>query len=171
MATFPFAHCPKESYKERPRAFGAPRSNGTRKHAGCDLIAPVGTPIFAVADGVVIEASNKEFYHRTHSVTIQHPGFIARYCEIMGLGPGIAEKKTVCGGDVVAYVGRMFTTSMLHFEVYAGILTGRLTVLANKPYKRRSDILNPTPLLDRLSRHVLESHDPIEPNASVGPTK
>jgi hypothetical protein len=77
----------------------------------------------------------------------------------------------VKAGDLIAYVGRMFTMSMLHFEAYAGTLTGPLTVPKNKPYKRRADIINPTALLDRLASHVLQSHDPIEPIASAGAAK
>jgi murein DD-endopeptidase MepM/ murein hydrolase activator NlpD len=57
MATFPFAHRPKESYKERPRSFGSPRNGGKRKHAGCDLYVVPGTEVLAVEDGVVVPCS------------------------------------------------------------------------------------------------------------------
>lgn len=40
---------------DSPR-FGMVRNGGTRPHAGVDLDAPVGTPIFAVADGVITQA-------------------------------------------------------------------------------------------------------------------
>src|ERR1035438_5940841 len=59
MATFPLKHRPKESYKERPRSFGGPRAGGKRKHAGCDLYAPAGTEVLAVADGTVIGSSDE----------------------------------------------------------------------------------------------------------------
>jgi len=168
---FPLPFIPKLSYKTGGRRFGADRSK-ERKHAGCDLIAPVGTEIFAVADGIVIEANQRMvFYHGTHSLTVRHVGFVARYCEVSRFADGIRAGKAVKAGDLIAYVGRMFTMSMLHFEAYAGTLTGPLTVPKNKPYKRRADIINPTALLDRLASHVLQSHDPIEPIASAGAAK
>ena len=49
---FPLKQRPALSYHSGVRTFGAPRGNG-RLHAACDLIAPVGTPIFAVAKGVI----------------------------------------------------------------------------------------------------------------------
>jgi len=164
---FPLPFIPKLSYKIGGRKFGAPRDHG-RRHAGCDLIAPEGTPIFAVADGTVLEATRQEFYHGTFALVIRHVGFVARYCEIKGFGKGVVRGATVRAGDVVAYVGKMFTTSMLHFEAYAGTLHGELTVRHNKPFQRRADIIDPTALLGRLASHVLESHESVEPITSAG---
>lgn len=161
---FPLPFIPKLSYRTGARWFGARRANGKRLHAGCDLIAPVDTPIFAIADGIVLEADpDKEFYHHTKALIIRHGGFIVRYCEVKGFGPGIHRKAKVNAGDVVAYVGRMLTMSMLHFELYAGTLQGPLTVRANKPFQRRADLLNPTTLLDRLAQSVNQSGAPVQP--------
>ena len=44
-----------KDYHNGGKAFGSDRDDGKRAHAGCDLIAPVGTPIYAVADGTIIE--------------------------------------------------------------------------------------------------------------------
>ena len=51
---FPMRKQPTQSYKTGMRKFGSNRSDGTRKHAGCDLYAPVGTEILALKDGTVI---------------------------------------------------------------------------------------------------------------------
>jgi murein DD-endopeptidase MepM/ murein hydrolase activator NlpD len=75
----------------------------------------------------------------------------------------------VVAGQVIAYVGRMFTMSMLHFELYAGTQRGWLTDPRKKPFMRRSDLLDPTPLLDRLSRDVGRSHLPVQVLQSGGP--
>jgi murein DD-endopeptidase MepM/ murein hydrolase activator NlpD len=163
---FPLPFVPRFSYRVGGRRFGADRQNG-RKHAGCDLLAPEDTPIYAIADGVVIEASNKEFYHHTKAMVIRHGGFLVRYCEVKGFGPGIRAGKRVAAGDVVAYVGKMLVSSMLHFEVYAGTLTGPLTVRRNTPFQRRADLINPTAFLDRLARELNQSRAAFEPIASA----
>ncbi|PYJ30722.1 MAG: hypothetical protein DME90_02175 [Verrucomicrobia bacterium] len=51
---FPFPVVPAQSWEKPPLAFASPRAGGARLHAGCDLYFPKGTPIHAVADGVVI---------------------------------------------------------------------------------------------------------------------
>jgi len=39
--------------------------------------------------------------------------------------------------------------SMLHLELYSGKVTGPLTNPSNKPYLRRSDLIEPTSILDK----------------------
>jgi murein DD-endopeptidase MepM/ murein hydrolase activator NlpD len=148
---FPLPIVPHYSYKTGGRAFGAHRTP-TRKHAGCDLIVPKGTPIFAMADGVVAEWDrNKVFYRGTYAIAVQHLGYVARYCEIMDVVPGIGRGTIVKAGQPIAFVGKMFRDSMLHLEIYGGPYgKGRLSVPENKPFNRREDLQNPTPLLDRL---------------------
>jgi murein DD-endopeptidase MepM/ murein hydrolase activator NlpD len=77
---FPLSFIPSQSYKEGMRRFGARRDGGKRKHAGCDLYAPVGTPVRAVAKGIVIQFNY--FYLGTYYLTIDHDDFIVRYGEI-----------------------------------------------------------------------------------------
>jgi len=151
MSLFPLRKRPAASYKERPRGFGNPRANGARKHAGCDLYAPVGTEVLAVEDGEVI-AGPYVFYDVVDAVEIRHTsGIVVRYGEINKTGaPGIKVGAKVTAGQVVGYVGKMQTVSnsMLHFELFTGQGKGPLTDRSQKPFDRRSDLVDPTAFLD-----------------------
>jgi murein DD-endopeptidase MepM/ murein hydrolase activator NlpD len=120
------------------------------------LIAPPGTPIFAVGDGVVVEwNAKKEFYHHTFAVVVQHHGFVARYCEIRGVATGIGRGSIVKAGDHIADVREMLMDSMLHLEIYSKpYAVGPLTDRKNAPFQRRADLQNPTTLLDRLANDL-----------------
>jgi len=144
---FPLPFVPGLSYKTGGRSFGAQRADG-RRHAACDLIAPIGTKIIAVEQGTVIRGPYP-FYHGTYALEVRHTSFIARYCEIRGAAAGVGPGTAVRGGQVIAYVGRMHADSMLHFEMYSGQGHGPLTRRDNPPYQRRDDLIDPTPYLDR----------------------
>lgn len=152
---FPLAAPPKLDYhqsKHHKRWFGAGRSG--RLHAACDLIAPEGTPVYAIADGVVTRGKT-DFYHKTFAVEITHErGFVARYCEIAGVAPGTSLGARVKRGQVIAYVGKMHVDSMLHFELYAGTASGRLTIPNRAPFNRRQDLLDPTSYLDQARNNL-----------------
>jgi murein DD-endopeptidase MepM/ murein hydrolase activator NlpD len=165
---FPLAFVPKQDYHKstnHKRWYGAPRKNG-RWHAGCDLIAPVGTAIYAVDAGVVEMASDRGFVSGTRDdgtqfsvgvLAIKHDsGFWARYCEIKSLAKGVRKGTRVSKGQVVAYVGLMKKDHMLHFELYQGTATGDLglTQRSSKPYQRRSDLIDPTPYLDAWKQNL-----------------
>jgi murein DD-endopeptidase MepM/ murein hydrolase activator NlpD len=148
--SFPMTARPAESYKEGMRRFGANRSNG-RKHAGVDLYAPVGTPIYALDDGEVIQ-NLYHFYLGTYALEIRHPNFVARYGEIRQDVPRELKRGArVRKGQLIGHVGHLqgLNMSMLHLEIYSGTGAGELTVAANRPYMRRADLLDPTPILDR----------------------
>jgi murein DD-endopeptidase MepM/ murein hydrolase activator NlpD len=78
---FPLPFIPVLSYKTGGRKYGAARDGRLRKHAGCDLIAPRGTEIFAIDAGHVVERPQK-FYRGTWQLAIRHPVGVVRYCEI-----------------------------------------------------------------------------------------
>jgi hypothetical protein len=142
--TFPYTQAATTDYLTSPRNFGAGRSGG-RKHAGADLYAPVGRPIYAVGDGTVTDFH--EFYDGTYALVIDHGSFVVRYGEIQGRLPqGIRIGSRVVRGQHVASVGLLVSLrmSMLHFERYSGSGRGPLTVRSNWPYQRRSDLVNPT---------------------------
>jgi murein DD-endopeptidase MepM/ murein hydrolase activator NlpD len=148
MPTFPLPFRPELSYKTGGRKFGAGREGGGRKHAACDLVVPKGTEIYAVEDGEVIRGP-KHFYHGTDAIEFKlTDGRIVRYCEIKGVPQGVQVGTKLKEGDVIAYVGKMYKDSMLHFELYDGTATGKLTNRSNKPYERRKDLIDPTDYLD-----------------------
>ncbi len=156
---FPLSLIPELSYKTAGRKFGAPRDGGKRKHAGCDLIAKLGTEIYAIDDGVVLQES-KDFYHGTNSLVVQHrSGIVVRYCEILKKDEVKLERGAVVkAGDLIAHVGKMHVDSMLHFELYSGQAFGELTQRNNGAFQRRSDLVDPTDLLDKLALEFRAAH-------------
>jgi len=149
---FPLKSRPALSYKTDIRRFGANRDHGARLHAGCDLYAGVGTEILAMKDGTVI-LDAYPFYLGTKALEVNHGDFVVRYGEILNAATGVHKNAQVKRGQVIAYVGKLqgLTNSMLHFEMYSGKGAGPLTNTSVKPYKRRSDLLDPTPYLDMAS--------------------
>jgi murein DD-endopeptidase MepM/ murein hydrolase activator NlpD len=154
-ARFPFDQRALADFRTGARYFGANRPHG-RKHAGVDLIAPVGRAIRAIADGTVIQAPYY-FYTGTNALEVHHPGVgTVRYGEInMHQVVNLRAGQHVAQGDIIAYVGRLTSgSSMLHFELYSGTGRGGLTVRGNPPYQRRSDLINPTTLMTRLQHEA-----------------
>lgn len=138
------------------RQFGASRSDG-RKHAGIDWYVQggAGTPVYAMADGIVQEYSHSSFYGGTGMISVKHTdGSVARYGEITPLvRSGAAVKKGQKIGTLKA--NSIDGGTMLHLELYRGTASGSLTVtgnrsytyLASAKYNRRKDLMDPTFLL------------------------
>ena len=73
-------------------------------HYGVDYAAPIGTPVQATADGVVISAGWNGAAGRM--VRIRHKNnYETMYLHLNGFGPGIRARTRVKGGDVIGYVG------------------------------------------------------------------
>lgn len=159
MSVFPLAKIPNQGYhysKWHRGWFGATRDKTDRIHAACDLMAPQGTPIYAVEPGIILNIA--KFYLGTDEITIKHPNFVVRYGEIAKgkIPENIKIGNTVKAGQHIAWVGRL---NMLHFEMYQGDSAGYLSQTWNKKnynyvtpgnYQRRPDLIDPTPYLDRL---------------------
>lgn len=158
MPRFPLPSLPTLGFHKGSgkRWFGSSRDNG-RKHAACDLIARKGTPIYAVAPGIVL--SKRYFYMNTYALVVHHTTFIVRYGEIdKDLAEGVFVGFPVAEGQHIANVGLLSSgSSMLHFEMYKGTRVGRYTQISNHSkydyvpsadYQRRSDLLDPTPYLE-----------------------
>jgi murein DD-endopeptidase MepM/ murein hydrolase activator NlpD len=127
--------------------FSRTRSKGRRKHLGIDIVAPKGTPIHAVLDGIVEVVSNggKGFRGYGRVIIINHSDqlwTLYSHCSTMNVKVGQRVKQ----GDVMATVGRTgrATTNHLHFEVRNAKGTAldpmkylpEYGALPSKPYRR-----------------------------------
>lgn len=75
-----------------------------KAHLGTDYAAPAGTPILAVADGVVIEASYKQF--NGNYIKIKHNStYTTQYLHMSKFAKGIKQGVSVSQGQVIGYVG------------------------------------------------------------------
>ena len=149
--SFPLPFIPKRNYKSAGLNFWAkrPAIGPGILHGACDLMAPVGTDVFAVDDGTVI----RHPYHfylgpDVYAIEIQHRLFTVRYGEVDRKTILVKAGDRVKKGQLIAKVGKVGKGSMLHFEMYSGKATGRLTIKPNPPFNRRSDLMNPEPFLD-----------------------
>lgn len=148
---FPLPLMPRQSYKEGMRAFGFRRGGGKRKHAGCDLYAPIGTMVRAMDDGKVVQAD--PFYLGTDEIVVDHGGFLIRYGEVMPGAHFVKVGDLVKRGQALSKVGKLegLSQSMLHIEAYSTSLDPvkhPLTIKGAGPYMRRSDLVDITPTLD-----------------------
>ncbi len=157
---FPLPFMPERNYVGG-LGFDADRSAVARKlgtipgnvlrHGACDLVAPPGTPVLAIDDGRVLRGPYP-FFLGTYAIEVQHTNFIARYCEV-ACRTEVRKHDPVFAGQVIGYVGNQPGGDMLHLELFSGALTGELTTaktVANRPYDRRKDLMDPTALLDSL---------------------
>ncbi|WP_345312152.1 M23 family metallopeptidase [Gordonia alkaliphila] len=88
-------------------------------HGGVDLAAPLGTPIHAVSDGVVIEAGPASGYGNWVQVKAAD-GTVTMYGHMASSGVLVKEGQKVTAGDIIALVGSegFSTGPHLHFEVW-----------------------------------------------------
>ncbi|MFZ1742878.1 MAG: M23 family metallopeptidase [Pontixanthobacter sp.] len=93
-----------------------PVLGGRRAHKGVDLAAPVGTPIYATADGVVSKAERFSSYGLF--VSIEHGAQLqTRFAHMSRIA--VADGERVKKGDIIGYVGSTgrSTGPHLHYEV------------------------------------------------------
>jgi murein DD-endopeptidase MepM/ murein hydrolase activator NlpD len=90
-----------------------------RPHHGVDYSAPVGTPVYTIGDGKVIEASYQGQSGRI--VKVRHNSvYTSAYLHLSGFGKDIRSGASVRQGDVIGYVGStgLSTGPHLDFRVY-----------------------------------------------------
>ena len=93
-----------------------PVLGGRRQHAGIDLAAPTGTPVYATADGVVSRADWYSSYGLY--ISVEHGASMqTRYAHLSRLA--VAAGDNVKKGDLIGYVGSTgrSTGPHLHYEV------------------------------------------------------
>jgi len=102
--------------------FGAPRSDVKGGwHHGEDIFAPIGTPLLAVADGVIESVGwNTIGGWRLWLRDDQGNGFY--YAHLSAYSPLAVEGGRVHAGDVIGFVGKTgdaeFSPPHLHFEIH-----------------------------------------------------
>ncbi len=164
MSVFPLPNVPAQPFDSGGLAFGNQRK--TVVHAACDLLAPAGTPVFAVDDGVVWygpraffqsepDASGNRIW--TFEMAVVHQYYIVRYGEIRShLPAGVAAGANVAVGQQIASVRAQNGSTMLHLEMFNDTTSrAPLTQMGNMQYtlvkpadfNRRSDLRDPTDVL------------------------
>ncbi|HNR13062.1 MAG TPA: M23 family metallopeptidase [Thermodesulfobacteriota bacterium] len=86
-----------------------------RPHLGVDFAAPTGTPVWAVADGVVTFKGWKSGNGNT--VTIRHPGgYETMYNHLSRYGKNISRGTSVRQKDIIGYVGTTGLSTGPHLD-------------------------------------------------------
>ena len=102
--------------------YGAPRA-GTGWHQGNDLFGPMGTPIVAVADGVLSKVGVNTLGGNRLWLT-DDAGHEYYYAHLSAYAPGMADGVRVRAGQVIAFLGNtgqaITTPPHLHFEIHPG---------------------------------------------------
>ena len=84
-------------------------------HLGVDYAAPVGTPVVASGDGVVIFAGWMRGFGKL--VQIRHPnGFVTSYGHLSRFAKGIKKGVRVCQKDLIGYVGSTGASTGPHLD-------------------------------------------------------
>ncbi len=106
---------PLNNEREVLSPFG-PRGRRGKFHAGFDIRAAMGTPVYAAADGLVVEAENGGAYGKV--VVIDHGGgYATAYAHLDSRQVEVGQE--VKAGEQIALSGRSgnATTPHLHYEV------------------------------------------------------
>lgn len=108
----------------------APMRGASRNHKGIDFAGPIGTPIYATADGLIGRAKWVRGYGKF--IEIEHGNELqTRYAHLSAMNVRYGQR--VKKGDVIGYMGSTgnSTGSHLHYEVrIAGIAVNPLAFLA-----------------------------------------
>jgi murein DD-endopeptidase MepM/ murein hydrolase activator NlpD len=105
-------------------SFGYPRQVGTGQqhwHEGCDLMAPMGSPLVAVEDGVVTKVGENGLGGLSLKIT-GASGHWYYYAHLSSFAPDLVEGMPVAAGTLLGYVGNTGDAAggptHVHFEVH-----------------------------------------------------
>ncbi|MFM8311884.1 MAG: peptidoglycan-binding protein, partial [Ilumatobacteraceae bacterium] len=103
--------------------FGAPRPNG-RTHEGVDILAPAGTPVFAMYAGTVTKitlASSGTIAGNALRLSLADGTYLF-YAHLEAFAPSVTVGTAVAAGATLGTVGRTGNASVphLHLEVHPG---------------------------------------------------
>lgn len=94
-----------------------------RRHEAMDILAPIGTPVFAVADGKIVKLFNSKPGGLTVYQFDTSEKFAYYYAHLDRYAADVKEGMTLKRGDLVGYVGTSGNadpnTPHLHFAVFA----------------------------------------------------
>ena len=100
--------------------WGDARGGGKRKHKGIDIFAKLGTPVLAIADGIIVSKENGGLGGKTLWLRTVDHGLTAYYAHLneQKVNAGQVVKK----GQVIGTVGKTgnarYTPAHLHFGIY-----------------------------------------------------
>jgi hypothetical protein len=120
-AAAPPVEVPPVATEKTEQTAAAPAPRGARRlfmHEGVDLVAPIGTPVYAAADGIVVGAAPNGRYGNW--IRIDHPGKLATvYGHLSEFAPDIEAGVPVSQGELIGFVGNTgrSTGAHLHFEI------------------------------------------------------
>ena len=101
--------------------WGDPRDGGTRVHHGTDIPAAKGTPVIAVAPGVV----ERLFTGTRGGLTVyqrsRDGGWIYYYAHLSGYAPGLHVGQRLGPGDPIGYVGDTGDAGAGNFHLHFGL--------------------------------------------------
>ena len=91
----------------------------SRMHPGLDFHAPVGTPVYATGDGVILEAKSGAGLGRYIKVKHATAGYVTVFAHLSKIESGVRKGKTVERGDLIGYSGNtgLSEAPHLHYEV------------------------------------------------------
>jgi murein DD-endopeptidase MepM/ murein hydrolase activator NlpD len=139
-----FEVCPVAQPRGFGDGFGAPRYvGGYHLHKGVDIVAPMGTPIYATFDGMASDATNIYGGNAVYVSGKYGATYNAHMTSIAKLGP-------VQAGDVIGYVGSTGlaggVTNHNHFEFRPNVMPSSWPE-SYYGYSIIEDAINPYPLL------------------------